>query len=337
MRALAHTILLSLLALCSASASAMEAGFQLESFTDAQRSRPILIDWWYPVAGAAASPFNYGLGSGRVVEAGAIAEGAFPLILMSHGALGAARNYSWIAEALARSGYIVAGVSHFGESYVYGADTVDPVAVLRHWERPADFSAALDHILSSSNLRQSINPKRIGFLGHSSGGATALQLAGALLDTRRMSAYCASELSDGDRGCEYAKAAGAGDLAEAPPPDRSYRDPRMRAIAALDPALGPAFNDFASIPASVDLLLIASVDNDFLPFAHYAARISQHLPQARTHWLDGGEGHFVYLNQCALDVEANGVALCRDREGVDRGTVQQELKRQILAFFGETL
>ncbi|MFK7915274.1 MAG: alpha/beta hydrolase family protein [Pseudomonadales bacterium] len=340
MRFASYLRLLAVALLQAPFAAATESGFQLETFTDSRRDRPVLIDWWYPVEQASASAFNYGLGAGRVVEAGTVAKGPFPLILLSHGALGAARNYSWIAEALARSGYIVAGVSHYGESYVFGAGTVDPQAVLRHWERPADISAAIDHITSASGFRHAIDPQRIGFLGHSSGGATALQLAGARLDSQQMGSYCASPRSASDRGCDYAD--GVDDAIEptdrmAPSPQQSYQDDRLRAFVALDPALGPAFNDYSMIPADLPILLIASTDNDFLPFEHYAEVIAKGLPQAQTHWLGAGEGHFVYLNQCQRDIAANGVALCRDRPGVSRSATHQTLQQHIIAFFRNAL
>ena len=60
--------LLLLVALLAGTTHAMESGFTLESFTDSERDRPITIDWWYPVVNEPASPFHYGLGSGRVVE-----------------------------------------------------------------------------------------------------------------------------------------------------------------------------------------------------------------------------------------------------------------------------
>jgi predicted dienelactone hydrolase len=155
---------LIVLTLCiSGVVNAMEAGFTVEKFEDPTRERPVLIDWWYPVDGQPASRFDYGLGEGMVVESGEIEDGTFSLIVLSHGAMGAARNYSWIAEALARQGYVVAGVSHFGESYVYGPDTVDPAAVLRHWERPLDISAALSFIENQSIFSASIDMQHIGF------------------------------------------------------------------------------------------------------------------------------------------------------------------------------
>jgi len=72
---------------------------------------------------AQAQPIVYGLGAGLAALEGALdsRDPPLPLIVMSHGAFGAARDYGWIAEYLARHGFVVAGVSHFGESWIYGS------------------------------------------------------------------------------------------------------------------------------------------------------------------------------------------------------------------------
>jgi len=322
----------------SACASATQAGFRIESLSAPKQDHPILIDWWYPTQGQNAEAINYGLGRGVAVEAGEIVPGRHPLVVLSHGALGAPRNYSWVAEALARAGFVVAGIAHYGESYLYGEHTIDPEAVLRSWQRPQEISTALSLILEQSSLAKSIDAKRIGLLGHSSGGATALYLAGAGFSETRMGAYCRSKLSLNDRGCDYASD-GATQSISLPPSSslRSHPDRRFRAFVALDPAIGPGFSDYADVLPATPLLIIGSVDNDFLPYSHHAEAIAAELPQAQTLWLTNGEGHFVYLNDCDVDLNANGVPLCEDRDGVSRSAVHAKLNRTIIPFFHKAL
>lgn len=325
----------AIIMLMSTIASANEAGFQLDTFEDTKRNRPVAIDWWYPVENQPAEFFDYGFGQGTVVEAGSIAPGNFPLIVFSHGALGAARNYSWLAETLARKGYVVAGVSHFGESYVHGPQTVDPEAVLQSWERPLDISAAITYILSHSRFAQSINAHQIGFIGHSSGGATAMSLAGVLFDGNKIAKYCDSNMATNDRGCDYADAANEDEAKpdqQAVPAIQSYADPRIQVLVALDPALGPGFFDYSKVDPALELLIVGSVDNDFLPFKHHAKAIAASLPNANTHWLKQGAGHFVYLNECTQDLKANGVPLCVDRTGASRSAIHAELRGVTLQF-----
>lgn len=331
------------LCLCIATtnlANAFEAGFRLEQFEDSQRARSILIDWWYPVANQTAQKYNYGLGSGKVVEDGSIAVGEFPLVVLSHGAMGAARNYSWIAEALARNGYVVAGISHYGESYVYGPATIDPSAVVRFWERSVDVSAALTYIEKHSTMAGSIDPGHIGFLGHSSGGATALSLAGVVFNLQHLASYCRSSRAAADRGCDY------GDSDTDTPTQRpedevaskqSYLDNRITTFVALDPALGPGLTDFTGVDPANKMLIVGSVQNDFLPFQHHAELLGRGYPMSDLYKLDDGEGHFVYLNQCSQDIKANGVPLCEDREGVSRAIVHEKLTQLVLRHFNGSL
>jgi predicted dienelactone hydrolase len=168
--------------------------------------RPLLlIDLWYPARpGAGESSHSYGFGRGTVAENVDPATGTHPLVVLSHGAMGASRNYSCIAEYLARQGFIVAGVSHFGESFVYGPETIDPAAAAAPWLRPR--IAALSLIFSGrSSSGRHIDPARIGAIGHSSGGATVIALGGAVFDPGAMREYCQSPVSRVDRGCGYGR------------------------------------------------------------------------------------------------------------------------------------
>ena len=166
------------------------AGFIVLGTEGSAHSSPLILDIWYPADSIVQeTPYPYGLGRGKVVEKAPLASGRFPVIVLSHGALGAARNYAWIAEHLARSGYLIVGVSHYGESYVYGRDTIDPHMVLQPWLRPPACSLALDYVLQQTEFQTIADTTRIGGLGHSSGGNTAIALGGATLDPERLGAY----------------------------------------------------------------------------------------------------------------------------------------------------
>lgn len=311
-------------------AHGMSAGFVLEEVDAEDSQRPILLDWWYPVEAEHGEAYNYGLGRGEVIEDGPLAPGVYPLVLLSHGAFGAARNYSWLAEHLAKQGLLVAGVSHYGESYVYGADTVDQSAVLRFWERPQDVSRALTFILAHSRFSASVDGARVSFVGHSSGGATALLLAGAQFDGEKLARYCNSNVAKEDHGCDYAR--NLSKPVQAVSPAADYGDTRIRRFVALDPALGPGFKGLSRMSPEIDFLVVGSVNNDFLPFKFHAEAVSKQLMNTRTLWLDEGEGHFVYLNECGLDMLAQNVPLCRDRAGVSRASVHERLKEAVARF-----
>ena len=300
---------------------------------DFGQRRPVLVDVWYPASPAATElPYNYGLGHGHVAVSADAADSVWPVIVLSHGAFGAARNYSWIAEHLARHGYLVGGVSHYGESYLYGPETVAPASVLHPGLRPQDCSFVLDYLMSQAPFQRLIDAARIGALGHSSGGTTALALGGAVFDSRAMQQYCASAAACQDKGCAYARHAPPRSLPR-PAAPRAYRDERVKAVVALDPALGPGYDARALSMVSVPVHVVGAVQNDFLPFVHHAGRFARLIPGASLTQLTQGEGHFIFLDECDADLEAHGVPLCRDRAGVHRARVHAHLTVIIQRFF----
>lgn len=82
---------------------------------------------------------------------------------------------------------------------------------------------------------------------------------------------------------------------------------------------------------------VRAVANDFMLFALNAGRYAGFLPNAAAIRLDRGEGHFAYLDECSLPVEAMGVPICADRPGVMRGEVHQRLGAAIVDFFTREL
>jgi len=138
-----------------------------------------------------------------------------------------------------------------------------------------------------------------------------------------------------DRACDYG--GGAGPPAGAGDEARSYRDQRVKAIVALDPALGPGHRAASLAAMTVPVHIVGVVENDFLPFESHAARYARHIPGASLTRLTGGEGHFIFLDVCNAERDANGVPLCRDRRGVDRSLVHARLAELRTGFFEQHL
>jgi predicted dienelactone hydrolase len=330
-RSLLAIIALTVLSACSTKPplrAHVSAGYATQRIADAG-GRPIHLDVWYPTM-AAEQAHSYNFGMGNVAQDAAVAGERLPVVLLSHGSMGAASNYSWIAEPLARHGYVVLGVSHFGESPVFGPATINPANVAHFGDRTRDINAALDYLITGSAYASHIDPKRLGALGHSAGGATVLMLAGAGFSMTDMRTYCAQARST-DKGCQYPIGDTSSDQAPLPSPAP------IKALAVMDPAAGPGFLQADLRTLMTPALVVGSVDDDFLPFAAHAGRISDMLGSAETIRLAAGEGHFVYVDSCSLPIDVLGVKLCTDRAGVDRDATHAKLVPKILSFFDRQL
>ena len=285
--------------------------------------RPAKINLWYPAGDCAGSAMNHCLADSAITR---------KVIVLLPGSMGSADEYSWLGEALADAGYIVVGMNPYGESRIYGESTREARSAGFTWHRAADVSAVLDLLQAMPLFQRNVGWDDVIAIGHSAGGQTAAMLAGVRFDLRRLVAYCASIQALGDRSCTYAR-----DAAKAPQPflDQfagDYHDSRVRKLILLDPALGPALTPNSAQAVSLPVLVVGSVHNDFLSWPQHGLRYATLIPRARALPLNGQEGHFVYLAPCAHKGEINGVALCKDRPGVDRRAVQHMLLAQIIDF-----
>lgn len=317
-----------------ASVSALAVKMQHLDLFDTTRQRPVKITLWYP----AASHCQQAL---VCLADGAILHQA---VLLSHGAMGAAQNYQWLGKQLAAQGFITVGVNHYGESWIYGAEHVNPAAVMQFWQRPLDLTFVLN-VLEQNQLAgreifsQPVQWQNTTAIGHSSGGASVLALAGAQWDLTQAATYCKTAAAATDRSCAYlvktkveamntstvVSASGEAHQLPSLPKQLSWQDNRVKRLVLLDPALGHVATTKSLTQLKIPVLVVGSVKNDFLPYARHAGFYASQIPGAKELPLDQGEGHFVYLDSCTHQYQALGVALCKDRAGVNRAAVQQQL------------
>jgi predicted dienelactone hydrolase len=287
--------------------------------------RVSVVSLWFPQGACADLPAQrYCLHEAAVTDR---------TLVLSHGAMGAADNYQWLARALAEAGYVVLGINHFGESWFYGPQRQQPQAVAFAWQRPQDISALYDRLSQRDLFQRPVNWSNVIALGHSSGAQTAAMLAGVRFDLAAMMAFCKTPAAAQDHACDY----GLRGAPEAPEGFRAafgadYRDARVKKIVLLDPTLG--FGATAQSLAEVRMpsLVVGAQQNDFLPWDHHGARYAQGIAGASVHLLTGLEGHFVFLDPCSSVLAVFGVPLCQDRPGVNRTAIHQGLLPVILQF-----
>lgn len=159
-------------------------GYTMFTPVDAAREdRPIPVSVWYPVDAADAIPeplTEYPLQSGftlasevAVDDLPASTAGPFPLLIFSHGFGGINTQSTKLMEALASHGFVVASVEHTGNTAL---DQSDPTPAEN---RVPDVSFVIDQMLTRADsdadpLSNRIDESKIGVLGHSFGGSTAM-------------------------------------------------------------------------------------------------------------------------------------------------------------------
>ena len=260
-------------------------------------------------------------------------------IILTHGAMGSARELNWLGFATASQGFVTVGVNHYGESWVYGQSDIDPTVVLKLWERSREVSSTLD-ILSANALprdeeealfNQNINWHNVTAIGFSSGGSTVISLSGGVYQPENALSYCASAKSEGDLGCQYSKDKvfdkelfeGASEL---------MLDERVKLAIAFDPAAGHIMNVDSLKNITLPILIVGAKQNDFLPFDNHAAFYDENIPLSTLVTLNNGEGHFVFIDSCEHDYKAMGLSLCKDRDGVNRDDTHNRLYADIFKF-----
>lgn len=303
---------------------------------------------WYPASDTATEiPQTIGPPDQPLFEAGKASPHAafapslepFPLILLSHGSGGSAQQLAWLGTALARAGFLAAAVDHPGNNAVTG---YTPEGFTLWWERATDLSEVLDGLLADPELAPHIDKERIGAAGFSLGGYTVLELAGARTDIAALFDLCRKDATNAvcrppemkdmpgtERLLESVRKTSGESLARSAD---SFRDPRVRAVFAIAPALG-----FTQTPESLHqirlpvALAVGSAD-PLAPAATNANLIKANVRGARETVLPN-VAHYTFLDTCTAAGKQTYPAYCADPAGVDRNAVHQEVDDLAIQFF----
>ena len=299
-------------------------------------ARPLEGFLWYPTEQTEGSIHAHGnmvWEAIRVIPDAPVADGARPLLLLSHGMFGNARNQAWLAEAMTQQGYIVAAIDHPGTTTF----NRDPDQRRMLWERPRDISRALDHILSDEGL--SVDPDRIYMAGHSLGGWTAVALAGGLFEAERMDAFCEAGLDD--LVCGIFAAWNVAETSEdRAAMGRDLSDARITAIASFDLGGTQFFTpeSLAQMPTPM-MVIGAPVANSGIDLDVESRALIAALPEGTPYLEPEGLAHFDFLGVCTpqameilMEEEPDDAMVCED--GTDARRAEHAMIAQaVQAFF----
>lgn len=311
--------------------------------------RPLVTTIWYPAEpGADEVPWRVGAFRAGWTAPDAPADDPGtrrPLVVLSHGTGGAAAQLSWLAEALAAQGYLVAAVNHHGNTAA--EDTLLPQGFALWWERARDVSAVVDALLADPRFGPRIDSSRIAVGGFSLGATTALVVAGARFDRRRWEAQCAA--APERPGCALPPEAAftRGEMEDLLESDSvaatslrragaSYEDARIRAAFAIAPVLGPALDPGSLAEIGVPVRIVVGAADDQAVPDLTARPVAAAVPGASLAVLPS-VGHYTFLAPCTLRGRLLLRALCADGAGVDRSEVHRRVAADAGAFFDGAL
>jgi len=247
-----------------------------------------------------------------------------PLIADSHGQGATLLVNHDTAEILADNGFIVAAISHPGDT-AQDRSRSDDLSVFV--ERPTDIKRLIDFMIGSSPFAARIDQNRIGFFGYSRGGYTGLVLVGADPDwAGEASKYCQQSqlvLCQQILGRKY-------------PSQPLTHDPRIKAAVIVDP-LASFFSAESLAPIKAPVQLWASERGGYGVLPHDVAVLGANLPDKHEYHVVPNAGHLAFFAPCTPALVQARPELCVDAPGFDRVAFHTEFNADVLAFFRKWL
>jgi predicted dienelactone hydrolase len=311
-------------------ASASNVGYRRIEIQNGVAGERFPVAIWYPTS-AEPGVIEFGPYTMRVARAATPSDGKFGLVVISHGSGGDAFAHRDLGIALASAGYVVAAPMHPRDNF-QDKSGVGSVSV---WTgRPKQVSRVIDRVLEDTALGPYIQCERIGGVGHSSGGYTALALAGAKPSMNALVQHCRGIPEDA-RFCSFgggaARQAGqnGGDI-----PD--VHDRRVRAIVLLAPHAA-LFTDEALSNLAVPARIYGAELDDLTPVQFHAQRLAKVLAAKAEYVQIKGAGHFSFIASFPDALRNSAGEAGRDPKGFDRNAMHETMNPEIVAFFNRTL
>lgn len=338
---LASVATLFSLAIVSAQAADDLPGYDRLDVEAAHRAGMVAASVWYP---ASTEPYAVPIGENPVFRGSparvgaAVAEGRFPIVLLSHGSGGNMDGLGWLSSELARAGVMVLAVNHPGST----SRDSSPRRSVDLRAREADLSAALDAVLANPAFAPHVDPQRIVAAGFSLGGATALNLGGLKADPADFATYCTT-FGDSVQDCAFLKSGGVDPAALPAGFSQTEGDQRVTAVVAIDPAFGDSYTA-ESVAAFGKRALLVNLGGEAdrwraVDVGPSGANLAARLPGAR-YTVIKPAWHFSFLGLCKPEAAALLLAekddpVCDDPAGADRADVHRRAAAAILSFVRE--
>lgn len=302
------------------------AGLHHMSLADPVDGQPMQALAFYPAVGKTRSSRMDGYPI-DVAEEAPVALGQFPLLVLSHGNTGSPLALHYLATSLARRGFVVVAVVHPGDN---ARDHSRLGTLSNLYGRPLQVSAAITAARDDTLLGPYLNDGKVGLIGYSAGGETALIVSGARPDLDRLRQYCLERPNDAD-ACRTHGVLIA-DRSELAP----MADQRVGAVMLMAP-LSLLFDRHTLAGVRLPVLIYSGDSDQLVAVDRNAEALARKLPLTPDYRLLAGAGHFVFMAHCDSEQYARMPTLCKDAEGVDRRDIHHSLQRETAAFFSQAL
>lgn len=337
------TGLLATLMLAFSSSVPAAVGFQFKERAFHNGERQLNVALWYPAAPdkACNTVADNAIFIGHCLEIETPpTPGQHPLVVLSHGYGGSWRNQSWLAARLAAQGYWVMATDHPGTT----VDQLDEPTTAQLWERPRDISALLDVVNAEEAFSPFIDKDRIVVIGHSLGGWTAMELAGALFSHTLMIEACKQHPKN--NACADYKQLHAGQNAQARDAlSQPLRDPRVKAAVTLDLDLTGGFDRDSLKQVHIPVLVVAgTAAHNVLDPTLESTPMADALPTDRVQRLMLPQAdHFTFFQLCKPkaiailnQISPDDRMICYQGGRAQRGILHTQISEHILKFLAST-
>ena len=192
-----------------------------------------------------------------------------PLVIISHGFGAVKENFIYLAEHLASHGFAVAIPEHVGSNLSYRQALLQGklnklLSPVEYLDRPREISYLLneleDLLEREPQWKKRINLEKVGILGNSFGGTTALSLAGAEINTARLERECEQEKIDLNVSSLLQCRANS-----LPPLNYNLRDSRIKAALAGNPLASSLFGPEGISKIEIPTLILAGSEDLITP------------------------------------------------------------------------
>jgi predicted dienelactone hydrolase len=307
--------------LCLVTTAAPAAGVRLIEVPADADSTVLPGAMWYPCS-APPQDIDLGLIKIRGARDCPISGDRLPLVVVSHGNVGAFYDHYSTAEALADAGFVVAAISHRGDNAPPTfTDGADPSVM---FARPLDIKRLISFMAGSSPAASHIDADRIGFFGFSAGGHTGLVMLGATPDW----AAVLCRFSAAQRACAQALTRTLRVRSAAP-------EPRIKAAVLADPAA--SWISLASLGAIRKPVQLWESETGGRGLPNIAlvpgsvAAIERNIRAKHEYHVVPNAGHFAFV-PCGPSISALP-EYCRDAPGFDRVAFLNEFNAEVIRFF----